>query len=1093
MNMKKYWLLLLIIVTLNHLLAQWSDPVVISDGFALDFDVDPDNGHLHIVSILNGVNYTETDALGNLISPTIIIPGTTSDYEYWYYGATVAVDNNGYPHVCYRVPKGNYMYDVYYTRKTQSGWLINPVKVMSNQRRAYMVRMAIDSHNRAHIVIGYNTTEDIWGPIAYYRIRNDYPEVEHSIADLNSSMTYFRSDTRIEITVDHNDAIHVISACPGLSGFPDLAPVTYYRSTDGGNTFEYVGDIRNINCASRNGAPDIATDESGAVHMLYGAKIDLDMDSDRSLRYVRYKHDRILIDKPITNFGDLKPWGYPLGYDPIHGKNYGLGSIATSNDGEIVMCAYATRPCFYLGSTFYQGDLYVTVSTDSGSTWQTRQLLAEKVCNNENNVEGRNLHLLRSYKNNFYVVYPQLNPKKIKMRYWRNIGDNPPIANAGGPYTIKEGSKVTLNASGSTDSGQNKGITLYEWDLDNNGTYELSSSLPTLQTTMPDDYYSIIRLKVTDKAGYTDEAESTLRVENLPPIVNAGKDTTINEGASLTFYPVVTDPGIQDTHSFSWIFGNGNTSTQQNPTQTFTNDGQFQVIVTVMDNNNGTDKDTVNVTVNNVPPIANAGGPYVAAINVQIEFTGSAIDPGNEDMQNMNYSWDLNNDSIFESQGQTAYYTFTKEGTFIVWLKVQDNKATNIDSAKVSISNDPPVVSAIPNQTIDEGGIFNLVPLDNYVSDPDQEDRDLTWQVSGQNELNASIFDRILTVSVPDPDWFGSETLTLTVTDAGGLTDSTKTVFTINPVNDAPEWVHPIPDFMTDEDVPLIIPMDSLWLWANDIDNGDNQLIFSVSTPSTVTWKSEPENTRISIQGKQDWHGNVNLIFTVKDPAGLAANDTAHLEINAVPDHPAPFSLIEPMVIDSTNKAWPDSILFIWNATYDPDTPDGLIYYTLTLRQTQGLETRMFTVFDTTLIFRPDTTLPDGLYLWDVTAHVSSGLTKVSDNKGFISVGDLGGSSTVVAKDIPENYQLRQNYPNPFNPETQISYAIPVTSNIEINIYNALGQKIKSLVNANESPGIYSVLWKGVDDNGQKVPSGIYICRMITGKQVFYQKMLLLQ
>ena len=74
--MRKTWIWLLWIIPLACITAQWSDPVVISDGFSPDFAIDPNTGHLHVVAILDGVIYTETDETGHIITPSQVIWNT---------------------------------------------------------------------------------------------------------------------------------------------------------------------------------------------------------------------------------------------------------------------------------------------------------------------------------------------------------------------------------------------------------------------------------------------------------------------------------------------------------------------------------------------------------------------------------------------------------------------------------------------------------------------------------------------------------------------------------------------------------------------------------------------------------------------------------------------------------------------------------------------------------------------------------------------------------------------------------------------------------------------------------------------------------
>jgi M6 family metalloprotease-like protein len=88
---------------------------------------------------------------------------------------------------------------------------------------------------------------------------------------------------------------------------------------------------------------------------------------------------------------------------------------------------------------------------------------------------------------------------------------------------------------------------------------------------------------------------------------------------------------------------------------------------------------------------------------------------------------------------------------------------------------------------------------------------------------------------------------------------------------------------------------------------------------------------------------------------------------------------------------------------------------------------------------------------------------------------------------------LGVNYPNPFNPETSINFALSNDGNVEINIYNVRGQKVRTLLNTEMSRGTHSVVWNGNDDNGNQVGSGIYFYRMKADEYTSIRKMMLLK
>ena len=85
------------------------------------------------------------------------------------------------------------------------------------------------------------------------------------------------------------------------------------------------------------------------------------------------------------------------------------------------------------------------------------------------------------------------------------------------------------------------------------------------------------------------------------------------------------------------------------------------------------------------------------------------------------------------------------------------------------------------------------------------------------------------------------------------------------------------------------------------------------------------------------------------------------------------------------------------------------------------------------------------------------------------------------------------NYPNPFNPTTTISYYIPKSGNVNIDIYNTRGQLVKTLLNETKGNGTHRVVWTGDDNDGNKVSSGIYYARIVTDRKSVTAKMLMLK
>jgi len=124
----------------------------------------------------------------------------------------------------------------------------------------------------------------------------------------------------------------------------------------------------------------------------------------------------------------------------------------------------------------------------------------------------------------------------------------------------------------------------------------------------------------------------------------------------------------------------------------------------------------------------------------------------------------------------------------------------------------------------------------------------------------------------------------------------------------------------------------------------------------------------------------------------------------------------------------------------------------------------------------------------------------------FIAVADesgvlfLQGSTEPVAVDddapsdmIPATFDISQNYPNPFNPVTSIEYSIPSKSHVTIEVLNILGRRVAILVDEEKAAGNYRIVWDGVDANGVRVSSGIYLYHFRAGDYVESKKMMMVK
>jgi hypothetical protein len=89
---------------------------------------------------------------------------------------------------------------------------------------------------------------------------------------------------------------------------------------------------------------------------------------------------------------------------------------------------------------------------------------------------------------------------------------------------------------------------------------------------------------------------------------------------------------------------------------------------------------------------------------------------------------------------------------------------------------------------------------------------------------------------------------------------------------------------------------------------------------------------------------------------------------------------------------------------------------------------------------------------------------------------------------LPSEYLLSQNYPNPFNPTTKIKYSIPISTNVELRVFDILGNEIETLVNEEKQSGTYLITWYA-----KQLPSGIYFYQLIAGNFIQTKKMILIK
>ena len=114
---------------------------------------------------------------------------------------------------------------------------------------------------------------------------------------------------------------------------------------------------------------------------------------------------------------------------------------------------------------------------------------------------------------------------------------------------------------------------------------------------------------------------------------------------------------------------------------------------------------------------------------------------------------------------------------------------------------------------------------------------------------------------------------------------------------------------------------------------------------------------------------------------------------------------------------------------------------------------------------------------------VDSGLYTIAVESGGRTISEAVGVVTGEAR-------MEESFPNPFNPSTVVPFHVAAAGRVRLLIYNAYGQRIRTLVDGVREAGLYRVVWDGTDDDAVEVSSGLYFVRLLAGATVTVQKTL---
>jgi PKD domain len=408
--------------------------------------------------------------------------------------------------------------------------------------------------------------------------------------------------------------------------------------------------------------------------------------------------------------------------------------------------------------------------------------------------------------------------------------NSPPVADAGPAQTVLAGTTVQLNGSKSTDVDGDP--LTFKWSIiskPSNSTAVLSDPSAVAPTFFADQLGTYVaQLIVND--GTVDSAPSTVTIttEDSPPVANAGPAQTVPLHALVTLDGSASSDPDGQALKYQWSLlsvPTGSTAVLANPSSvhpTFTADmaGNYVVQLIVNDGFLSSAPDTVTISTINSVPVANAGPAQNVRVGTTVQLDGSASSDADNDP--LTYSWSITvrpaGSAAALSDPTAVKPTFVADvgGTYVAQLIVNDGKVDSPPATVMIVAqnpNQPPVVSAGPNQTITLPN--NTVTLNGTATDDGLPSGvlNISWnQVSGPSAVtfsspNTAITQATLTVA-------GTFVLRLTANDTQLLSSSDVTVI----VN--PQPVNQPPIVSAGPSVGITLPTNTLTLNGSATDDG---------------------------------------------------------------------------------------------------------------------------------------------------------------------------------------------------------------------------------------------------------------------------------
>ena len=390
--------------------------------------------------------------------------------------------------------------------------------------------------------------------------------------------------------------------------------------------------------------------------------------------------------------------------------------------------------------------------------------------------------------------------------------------------------------------------------------------------------------------------------------------------------------------------------------------------------------------------------------------------------------------------------------------------------------------SSLTDITIKEDQTYSVV----FIS-KDANGNNITFSAESDNDsVSVSLSSSSLTLT-PKANWSGVANIKVSAT-VGGTTLSVSFKLTVTPVSD----IANILDVTINEDEKFEQSLNSTFAGTTTF----------TATSDTNAVTTSISSSKLTLTPNANWHGVANIKVYASD--GSVKDSTSFkFIVKSVNDLPTAFewvsSALDTINITKTNLA--TNYKLEWTTSKDEadgDTIDYLLYAgTGTYPKVDVYDTTSTTVLIPYQAFLENTfeqipMVSGATVRFSVYAHDDTDSVKVTGDDRVVYVNRYEYLSTADDQ-IPTDFALHENYPNPFNPTTTLRFDLPEVSDVNVVIYNMLGQKVRTFNMNRISAGSHSIKWNATNDLGDPVGAGVYLYQFQAKDFINTKKMVLLK